>query len=147
VRRGRSPAKVATLAGLPDISGVEVDQATTDFAWKDRVLHLTNLDIRKNDVTRIAGSVDVDAQGNVDGKLRLGLPSAVTAKWPQIQTSVFPVQFEDYNWADVHVTGTPSHLQEDLTPRLLAAGVDQGGDLLKQATQKAGDLLNGLLGK
>jgi hypothetical protein len=140
-------AKVATLAGLPDISGVEVDQATTDFAWKDRVLHLTNLDIRKNEVTRIAGSVEVDAQGNVDGKLRLGLPSAVTAKWPQIQTSVFPVQFEDYNWADVHVTGTPSHLQEDLTPRLLAAGVDQGGDLLKQATQKAGDLLNGLLGK
>ena len=139
--------KVTTLVGLPDISGMEVDKATTDFAWKDGVLHLTNIDVRKNDVSRIAGGVDIDAQSNVDGKLKLGLPSTVTAKWPQLQTSVFPVQFEDYNWADVHLTGTPSHLQEDLTPRLVAAGLNQGGDLLKQATQKAGDLLNSLLNK
>jgi len=139
--------KVTMLVGLPDISGVEVDKATTDFAWKDGVLHLTNIDVRKNDVTRIAGGVDVDAQGNVDGKLKLGLPSMVTAKWPQLQASVFPVQFQDYNWADVHLTGTPSHLQEDLTPRLVGAGLNQGGDLLKQATEKASDLLNSVLGK
>jgi hypothetical protein len=139
--------KVTMLVGLPDISGVEVDKATTDFNWKDGVLHLTNIDVRKNDVTRIAGGVDIDAQSNVDGKLKLGLPSAVTAKWPQLQSSVFPVQFEDYNWTDVHLTGTPSHLQEDLTPRLVAAGLNQGGDILNQATQKAGDLLNSILGK
>jgi hypothetical protein len=137
--------KVTTLVGLPDMAGVEVDKATTDFTWKDGVLHLTNIDVRKTDVTRIAGGVDVDAQGNVDGKLKLGLPSAVTAKWPQLQASIFPIQFEDYSWADVHLTGTASHLQEDLTPRLLAAGLNQGGSLINQATQKAGDLLNSLL--
>ena len=139
--------KVTALVGLPDISGVEVDKATTDFTWQNGVLHLSNIDVRKNDVARIAGSVDVGAQGNVDGKLKLGLPSTITAKWPQLQTSVFSVQFEDYNWAEVNLTGTPSHLQEDLTPRLVAAGLNQGGDLLKQATQKAGDLLNSILGK
>jgi hypothetical protein len=139
--------KVTSLVGLPDISNVEVDKATTDFQWKDRALHLTNLDVRKTDVTRIAGTVDVDAQGQVDGKLRLGLPSTITAKWPQVQATVFTVQFEDYNWADVHLTGTSNHLNEDLTPRLLAAGLNQGGDLLKQGVQKAGDFINGILGK
>jgi hypothetical protein len=125
---------------------VEVDKATTDFEWKDGTLHLTNLDVRKNDVARIAGAVDIDAQDQVDGKLKLGLPSIVTAKWPQLQEKVFPVQLEDYNWADVHLTGTPDHLQEDLTPRLLTAGLGQGTDLLNQATQKATDLFNSFMG-
>jgi hypothetical protein len=139
--------KVTALVGLQDISDVEVDKATTDFEWKDRALHLTNLDVRKNDVTRIAGEIDVDAQGQIDGKLKLGLPSVVTAKWPQLQDKVFPVEMEDYHWAQVHLTGTPDHLQEDLTPRLLAAGLGQGTDLLNQAAQKATDIFNSLIGK
>jgi len=139
--------KVTALVGLQDISDVEVDKATTDFAWKDGALQLTNLDVRKNDVVRIGGEVDVNALGLVYGKLKLGLPSAVTAKWPQMQDKVFPVQQEDYNWADVLVTGTPDHLQEDLTARLLAAGMGQGTDLLNQAAQKATDLFHSLMGK
>ena len=139
--------KVTALVGLQDISDVEVDKATTDFEWKEHTLRLTDLDVRKNDVTRIAGEIDIDAKGQVDGKLKLGLPSTVTAKWPQLQAKVFPVQLEDYNWAEVHLTGTPDHLQEDLTPRLLAVGMGQGTDLLNQATQKATDLFNSFLGK
>jgi hypothetical protein len=139
--------KVTSYVGLPDISGVEVDKATSDFTWTSGALQLTNLDVRKNDVVRIAGTVDIDPQGNVDGKIKLGLPSTVTAKWPQLQTSIFPTATDDYNWADVHLTGTSGHLQEDLTSRLLAAGLNQGGDLLNSATQKAGDVLNSLLGK
>ncbi len=138
--------KVTALVGLADISDVELDQATSDFAWKEQTLHLTNLDIRKNEVTRIAGEVEVDAKGQVDGKLKLGLPSTVTAKWPQLQEKVFPVQLEDYNWAEVRLTGTPDHLQEDLTPRLLAVGMGQGTDLLNQAAQKATDLFKNLMG-
>jgi hypothetical protein len=139
--------KVTSLVGLEDISNVEVDKATTDFEWKDRTLHLTNLDVRKNDVVRIAGTMDVDAQSQIEGRLKLGLPSSVTVKWPQLQDKVFSVQLDDYNWAEVHLTGTPDHLQEDLTPRVLAAGLGQGTDLLNSAAQKATDLLNGFLGK
>jgi len=139
--------KVTSLVGLQDISDVEVDKATTDFEWKDHTLHLINLDIRKNDVTRIAGEIDVDAQGQVDGKIKLGLPSSVTSKWPQLQDKVFPIQLEDYNWAEVHLTGTPDHLQEDLTPRLIAARLGQGTDLLNQAAQKATDLFNNFMGR
>ena len=139
--------KVTSMVGLPDISDVEVDKATSDFEWKDHEFHLTNIDVRKNDVTRIAGTVDIDALGNVDGKLKLGLPSSVTSKWPQLQTQVFPVASDDFNWADVHLTGTPDHLQEDLTSRVLAAGLGQGTDLINQAAQKAGSLFNSILGK
>jgi hypothetical protein len=135
------------MVGLPDLSGVELDKATSDFTWKDGALHLANIDVRKNDVARFAGDVDIDPQGNVDGHLKLGLPSAVTSKWPQLQTSVFSTQLEDYNWADVHITGTANQLQEDLTQRVVAAGLNQGTDVLKQATQGASNLLNSLLGK
>jgi hypothetical protein len=143
--------KVTMMVGLQDISDVEVDKATSDFEWKDGLFHLTNIDVRKTDVTRIAGTVDIDAQGQVDGRLKLGLPSVATSKWPALQAQVFPVQIEDYNWADVHLTGTPDHLEEDLTPRLLGAtvnaGVNQGTDLINQTTQKASDLLHSFLGK
>jgi len=137
--------KVTSMVGLEDISDVEVDKATTDFEWKDHSLELTNLDVRKNDVVRVGGTIGVDAQGQVDGRLKLGLPSVATSKWPLLQDKVFPVQLEDYNWADVHLTGTPDHLTEDLTPRLLAAGLNQGTNLLNQATQKATDLINNFM--
>ena len=143
--------KVTLMVGLQDISDVEVDKATSDFEWKDGVFHLSNIDVRKTDVTRIAGTVDVDAQGQVDGRLKLGLPSVATSKWPALQTQVFPVQTDDYNWADVHLTGTPDHLEEDLSSRLLSAtvnaSVNQGSDLMNQTTQKASDLLHSFLGK
>ena len=138
--------KVTALVGLQDISDVEVDKATSDYTWKDAALHLSNIDVRKNDVTRIAGTVDVDPTGQIDGKLKLGLPSTVTSKWPQLQTQVFTVQNDDYNWADVHLTGTPDHLQEDLSSRLLTVGLQQGGDLLDAAKQKASDLLKSFMG-
>ncbi len=139
--------KVTMMVGLADISDVEVDKATSDFEWKDKTFHLINLDVRKNDVVRVGGTIDIDQLGQVDGHLKLGLPSVATAKWPALQTSVFPTQLEDYSWADVHLTGTPDHLQEDLTSRLVAAGMGTGSDLMNQATQKATSLFNSILGK
>ena len=137
--------KVTVLVGLPDITGVDLDQATSDFSWKAHVLHLTNIDVRKKDVLRIAGMVDVAADGQCDGHLKIGLPSTVTARWPKLQSEVFSTPLEDCNWADVHLTGTPDNLQEDLTPRLIAVGAEQGADALKQTSQKAIDLINNLL--
>ena len=139
-------AKLTSLVGLQDISDVEVDKATSDFEWKNGTIHLSNIDVRKENVTRISGTVDIDAQDQVDGRIKLGLPSVVISKWPQLQDKVFPDQNEGYNWADVHLTGTPSSLQEDLTPRLLTVTIGQGTDLLNQATQKATDLFNTFLG-
>jgi hypothetical protein len=137
--------KVTSLVGLPDISGVELDQATCDVSWKDHALQLQNIDVRKKDVLRVGGQLAVAADGQCDGRLKLGLPATVTARWPRLQTEVFSTPLEDYNWTDVHVTGTPDSLQEDLSPRLLAVGAAQGGQLIQQTTQKATDLLNSLL--
>ena len=138
--------KVVGLVGLPDISGVEVDKATTDFTWKNRALHLANIDVRKNDVTRISGSVDVGADSQVDGHLKVGLPDAILGKWPQLQSQIFSSQSDDYGWTDVHLTGTPDHLQEDLTSRVLAVGLQNGTDAVKTGAQKAVDLIKGFLG-
>ena len=133
------------LVGLPDITDTTVDQATADLIWKNHLLTLQNIDIRKNDVFRIGGQASITAAGEIDGHLQLGLPSTAVAKWPKLQTDVFSVAHDDFNWADVHVTGTPDHLQEDLSSRLLAVGAAQGGQLLQQTTQKASDFINSLL--
>ena len=140
--------KVTTLVGLPDITDVEVDKATTDFAWKDHALHLTQhrRAQERRDADRAARSMST-RRGKVDGKLKLGLPRTITAKWPQLAGQVFPVQFEDYNWADVHLTGTPDHLQEDLTPRLLAAGLGPGRRSAEPGHAKGDDLFNNFMGK
>jgi hypothetical protein len=95
---------------------------------------------------RIAGDVDVDAAGQVDGRLKVGLPDALASKWPQLQAAVFSSQADDYGWTDVHLTGTPDNLQEDLTPRLLAAGMQSGGALLDQGKQKVLDLWKSVMG-
>jgi hypothetical protein len=137
--------KVTALVGLPDISGVELDQATSDFSWKNHILHLQNIDVRKTDVVRVAGQVDLTPDSQVDGHLKLGLPSTVIARWPKLQTDVFSSAQDNYSWTDVRLTGTPDHLQEDLTPRLLAVGAAQSGDLLKSTSQNALDLINSLL--
>jgi hypothetical protein len=123
-----------------------MDKATSDFSWKDGTLHLTNIDVRKNDVTRIAGDVQVDPSGQVDGHLKLGLPSTATALWPDMQAKIFPDQHDDFNWADVHLTGTSDNLQEDLLSRMVAFGLQQGGDLIKQGAQKATEALKNFLG-
>ncbi len=138
--------KLALMVGLPDLTGIEVDQATAHFDWKDGALHLTQIDVRKNDVVRIAGDVDVDAASQVDGRLKVGLPDALASKWPQLQSAIFSSQADDYGWTDVHLTGTPDNLQEDLTPRLLAAGVQSGGALLDQGKQKVLDLWKSVMG-
>ncbi len=138
--------KMTLFLGMPDLTGVELDRATSDFAWKDGTMHLTNIDVRKNDMLRVTGQVDVDASNQVDGHLKLGLPASILAKWPQLQTAVFPNAVEDYSWADVHLTGTPDHLQEDLSSRILAAGIQSGGSLINQGTQKAMDLWKSFMG-
>lgn len=138
--------KITAMVSLPDFSDVELDQATSDFLWKDHLFHFTNIDLRKNDVARIAGSVDLGAQEQIDGRLKLGFPSAVTAKWPDLQDKIFNVATDGFNWADVHVTGTPDHLDEDLTARVLAVGVQSGSDVIKNATDKASDLLKSFMG-
>jgi hypothetical protein len=135
--------QVSTLLGFQDISNVELDEALSDILWKNGAIELSNLDIRKNGVLRLAGKVDIDPASQVDGQLRLGLPTSISSKWPQMRDQVFPVQWEDYSWADLHLTGTPDHLQEDLTGRLATAAVGQGAGLLQQAAQKAAELING----
>jgi hypothetical protein len=139
--------KVTMMVGLADISDVEVDKATSDFEWKDKAFHLMNIDVRKTDVVRVGGAVDINELGQVDGRLKLGLPTVAVSKWPALQTSVFPTQLEDYSWADVHLTGTPDNLREDLTSRLVTAGMGTGSDLMNQAAQKASSLFNSILGK
>jgi hypothetical protein len=137
--------KATVLVGLPDVGDTDVDQATADYSWKNHVLSLANIDVRKQNVFRISGNADVAADSTIDGHLKLGLPTTAVSKWPKLQTDVFNFAQDDFSWTDVHVTGTPDSLQEDLSPRLLSVTAAQGAQLLQQTKQGATDLINQLL--
>ena len=137
--------KATMLVGLPDVGGMEVDKADADLAWKDHILNLTNIDVRKDGVFRIGGQDTIAADGTMDGHLKFGLPTAAISKWPKLQTEIFTTSQDDFSLADVHVTGTPESPQEDLSSRLLAVTAEQGTDLIKQGAQKATDLFNQFL--
>jgi hypothetical protein len=130
--------KATMLVGLPDVGDTEVDQATSDYSWKNH--HSQPAKHRRPQATsvfRIAGKADIAADSTIDGHLKLGLPTTAVSKWPKLQTDVFSVAQDDFSWTDVHVTGTPDQLQEDLSPRLLTVGAAQGAQLLQQTKQKA----------
>jgi hypothetical protein len=137
--------KAQMLVGLPDVGDTEVDQATSDYSWKNHILSLQNIDVRKQSVFRIGGKADIAADSTIDGHLKLGLPTTAVSKWPKLQTDVFNVAQDDFSWTDVHVTGMPDQLQEDLSPRLLSVTAAQGAQLLQQTKQGATDLINQLL--
>jgi hypothetical protein len=137
--------KATMLVGLPDITNMQIDQATSDFSWKNHVLTLQNIDVLKPDVFRINGQADIAADDTIDARLKLGLPVIAVAKWPKLQTEVFNTPNGDYDFTDVHVTGTPDQLQEDLSSRLLTVGAEQGTDFLQQTKSKATDLINSFL--
>jgi hypothetical protein len=137
--------KATMLVGLPDVGDTEVDQATSDYTWKNHVLSLQNIDVRKQGVFRIGGKADIAADSTIDGHLKLGLPTTAVSKWPKLQTEIFSFAQDDFSWTDVHVTGRPDQLQEDLSSRLLAVSAEQGTQMLQQTTQKATDLINQLL--
>jgi hypothetical protein len=137
--------KATMLVGLPDVGDTEVDQATSDYSWTNHILSLQNIDVRKQSVFRIGGKADIAADGSIDGHLKLGLPTTAVSKWPKLQTDVFNAPQDDFSFTDVHVTGTPDALQEDLSPRLLSVTAAQGAQLLQQTKQGATDLINSLL--
>ena len=129
--------KVTAMVGLQDITDVEVDKATTDFEWKDRALHLTNHrcpqerrhpDRRRGRCRRDRARSTASSSSACPHRHRevaAGADAGLPRPARRLQLGRCPL------------TGTPDHLQEDLTPRLLAAGLDQGSDLLNQAAQKA----------
>jgi hypothetical protein len=80
--------KATLLVGLPDVGDTDVDQATADYSWKNHVLSLANIDVRKQNVFRISGKADVAADSTIDGHLKLGLPTTAVSKWPKLQTEL-----------------------------------------------------------
>lgn len=138
--------QLTALVNLPDIGNVELDQLESDVDWEDHDLRLIGINLQKKDTMRITGNAEVAADGQVDGKLKLGFPSTIFANFPAF-SPMFPDASDGYNWTNLHVTGTADHLQEDLSPRLAAAGIQQGKGFIDQASKEATKFINGLLVK
>ncbi|MDR1190783.1 MAG: hypothetical protein LBK60_03840 [Verrucomicrobiales bacterium] len=139
------------LATLGDIS---LDTARAGFRYTAGAFTLTDLNLAKTGVLALRGTVTVAKDHTLAGALQLGIPASVPLLFPKLKTDLFTTAADGWHWADFTLSGTPGDWHEDLTPRLRQAAASEGQQLLDQAKEgldqikeKAGRLLDKILGK
>ncbi len=123
---------------------VNFDHVTTNYELTDGNLALSKLDLRKKDVARVFGYVQIAADRQLNGDVLIGFPSSYTSQIPSLEKDIFTIDQENHHWAKVHLSGTLDSPTEDLSARLSQYTQKQGTDLINSAAQKA---VNWLFGK
>jgi hypothetical protein len=121
---------------------------------------IDRIDVQSDGLARLTGSIQIDDKA-LSGKLRLGIIPG-TASWlPGAEQKVFVSADSGYLWTDIVLSGTVDHPQNDLIPKLAAAGVNTAvetavdtlknpaalRDSVEGAVGVGRDFLNGFLGR
>lgn len=141
--------QLQVISGLSEIASLPMDRVSTEFSCKQGVFTFTDVTLEKQETLLVRGRAMVDAE-KLNGQFQLGLPAGIVAKVPNLKEKIFTTEAEGYDWTDVKLSGTPNQFEEDLTPRLLAFGKEEGGKLLNQGKDVLNDGIkraNGLLKK
>lgn len=135
---------VPGLGDLGDLSVLKFDEAGALVGYKRGTFTFSTLKLKSRTLniygTATLGSADL----NLDATLYLGLPQKIVMLVPPLEGTIFVGHYENFDWAQVKVSGQPGQWQEDLSPRLLDLAKAQGGLLLHQSLDKANDFLNSL---
>jgi hypothetical protein len=100
-----------------------LNEARTEWRWKDGGLLLSNLALGSEGLVWIEGSLEITGR-ELDGSFRLGLAPGTLAGIPGAETHVFSPGERGLLWAPLRISGTIDDPQEDLTDRLVdAAGM------------------------
>lgn len=78
-----------------------------------------NIEIESEGIFRVTGTVRTEKDKTLSGQLEIGL-TAPYLKWlPTAQTAIFTRAEDSYHFTTVHLYGSSTKPQQDLTPRLL----------------------------
>ena len=132
------------------------DGASAQFKRTGNRTIVENIDVQSDGLARLTGSLQVDGKA-LSGKLRLGIIPGSASWIPGAEQAIFVTTENGYLWTDIHLSGTVDAPQNDLVPKLAAAGVKTAIDTIKspaavkQSVEGAigvgRDLLNGFLGR
>lgn len=128
--------QIATFTQAPQFSHMPLQELSGKYQWAAGKLTLTNLILESKGLLRVEGSVVIGSDGSLQGTLQVGV-TPQTLQWlPGSRERVFTVSRNSYVWTDVHLSGSTTNIQEDLTTRLKGAVkdevIDQGTKLLNQ---------------
>ncbi|RFC48738.1 MAG: hypothetical protein DVB23_000431 [Verrucomicrobia bacterium] len=136
------------------------DGASAQFKRIGNRTVVENIDIQSDGLARLTGNLLVDGKA-LSGKLRLGVIPGSASWLPGAEQTVFLLTENGYIWTDINLSGTVDAPQNDLVPKLAAAGVKtaietmQSPAAIKESVEGAvkgavgvgRDLLNGFLGR
>ncbi len=124
-------------------------QASLAYRQEGERLELTRIVIASEGLLRIEGKLTIEA-GQLEGQIRLGLTPTTLARLPGAKNRVFFPGKNGMLWAPVRITGTTAFPREDLSERLVAAGVEWMYEMvdselvLKHSGRAAGEFAQGL---
>ena len=114
---------------------IQLNEARSDWSWRDGTLYLSNLVLGSEGLIRLEGSLALRG-GELDGSFRLGLPPGTLSRIPGAETKVFLPGERGLMWTTLRVTGPLDNPREDLTDRLIAAAGGRMFELLPETGEK-----------
>ncbi|NNE91792.1 MAG: hypothetical protein HKN23_09105 [Verrucomicrobiales bacterium] len=123
-----------------------LNQAKADFIRKGGRIHLTNIEIQSDGLTRIEGEMLIEGE-RLAGIFQLGVTPG-TLRWiPGADRKVFVESRDGFLWTPLKIAGTFDEVDEDLTARLIAAaGEALIEDLPENVIKKAQETVNDPIG-
>ncbi len=147
VARGHLKIHNGTLTALPLLDSLAayadtrrfrvlaLNDAHTDWHWKNGEIILTDLVLASEGLIRLQGSMIIRGK-ELDGSFRLGLATGTLASIPGAETDVFSAGERGLMWAPLRITGTLDDPKEDLTDRLIAAAGLRMFDVIPETGEK-----------
>jgi hypothetical protein len=123
-----------------------LNEARTDWRWKEGRLTLSNLALGSEGLVRIEGSLDIHGEV-LDGSFRLGLAPGTLARIPGAETHVFSPGERGLLWAPLRISGTIHDPKEDLTDRLIDAAGMRMFDVIPETGEKVIRFTRAILGE
>ena len=115
---------IAAFTNTVQFRRLTLHTVTADFNWSQSKCSFSHLIIESQGLIRVEGDFVVE-QGNLNGTLMVGVTPSSLRWLPGSQERVFTQERAGFVWTPVRVSGPLTHLQEDLSARLLTAAKEQ----------------------
>jgi hypothetical protein len=140
--------RIAEFTKTEQFKRFPLQTASAEYDWKDSKLTVTRLVIESEGLIRIEGGFVVE-RGRLEGEFQVGV-TASSLRWlPGSRAKVFTVERGGYLWTTMRLTGPLDRLQEDLSPRLIAAAqgqlIEDAKSTVEQGARQLLDLLDPLV--
>jgi hypothetical protein len=140
--------RIAAFTRTEQFKRFALQEASAEFTWTGSKLVVTQLRLESEGLLRVEGSFVVERR-MLEGRFEVGVTPSSLRWLPGSQSRVFTVERDGYLWTTMRLTGPLDRLQEDLSPRLLAAAqsevVEGVQRTVEQGARELLDLLSPLV--